>query len=434
MKKYNKRNNTFAAFLVDRRGVTGVFFGLAFLPLILVIGASIDFSRAATTKSRLQQAVDHAVIAAGVQSGEKRDSAAYTAFTSWAPTANGVTTSISTQVGADSFSATGTATVPMAFMRLVGLQSLTVRASGEASLVKTTGWGACIIALGKGLSSSDNAIQFDGSPNINLTGCTMHSNTSLTCNGGSVSADKSTAVGLASGCTNSESNAPAWTDIYNDRAVNISTICSSYPGVIWTAGTMPSGGAFRTVARSGYTEYHVCGDLTLKGGKLSSGSKATLLSDGAVIIIENGDLVINNDANVYAPKTTFVLAGSNSNSYTHRLDFPNGNGQSSKLTMEAPTDPLNPWHGMAIYVPSSLTSNVDMDFGPGSTLIYDGVFYMPNTNLTVRGVAGSSFAPCTSLVANTVKSNGAPNVALSQTGEGCLLAGVASRNYTRLLR
>ena len=45
----------------DRAGQTAITFGLAAIPMLLMTGAAIDYSRAATQRSNLQQASDAAV-------------------------------------------------------------------------------------------------------------------------------------------------------------------------------------------------------------------------------------------------------------------------------------------------------------------------------------------------------------------------------------
>lgn len=50
--------STFSKYWEDRRGNVAMTFAIAFLPALLVSGAAIDYSRALTQKSNLQQAVD----------------------------------------------------------------------------------------------------------------------------------------------------------------------------------------------------------------------------------------------------------------------------------------------------------------------------------------------------------------------------------------
>lgn len=409
----------------DRRGSVGIIFGLAAVPLMMFIGASIDYNRAIVARSRLQQAVDHAVVAASAQPADKRASAATIAFDAWAPEQDGVTATASFQADATTYSGTATATVPTHFMGVARVYSLTVRASSTVSLSTTTGWGSCIVALGKGMPASAAALTLNGSPNLNLSGCYIQSNVSMVCNGHAAGATQSKAVGSVSGCSNPVPNSPAFLDPYADLASKITKFCSGVgSGVTWSAGTLPTSGNFIAVARSGYGEYHVCGDLTLKGG-------GALIAGGAVVIIENGDLIVDNNANVSASNTTFVLTGVNG--VDHEIKFPNGNGKSATLTMQAPTGSAHPWRGMAIYSDPALTMDVDSDLGPGATLVFDGIIYMPNSDLTVRGVMTSSIAPCSSVIVDTFTSNGAPTLNFAQSETGCLGAGVARKLPPRLL-
>jgi hypothetical protein len=57
-----------AIFSTDRRGGVAVIFGLALVPLAGLMGAALDYSRAANAKTTAQSAVDSAVIAASVLS------------------------------------------------------------------------------------------------------------------------------------------------------------------------------------------------------------------------------------------------------------------------------------------------------------------------------------------------------------------------------
>ncbi len=54
----------FARLWADREGQTAMIFGLAAIPMMLMAGAAIDFSRAATQHNNLQQASDAAVLSA----------------------------------------------------------------------------------------------------------------------------------------------------------------------------------------------------------------------------------------------------------------------------------------------------------------------------------------------------------------------------------
>jgi Flp pilus assembly protein TadG len=416
--------DSIASFRKDRRATVGIIFGLAVLPLMLLLGVAVDYQRATVTKSRLQAALDAAVIAASAQPESKRLAVATTTFNAQKPTSNGVSSATASfQPGATGYSGTATAAMPTAIMKIAHIDSLTVSASSAAAYATTTGWGNCFVALANGLSAGADAFTLNGAPNMDLAGCNIMSNASMRCNGHDGNAPTSKAVGTVSGCTNPVPNAPAYADPYTALASNIVAVCSGAGGVTWTPGTLPSGPNFITVARSGYTEYHVCGNLTMSGS-------GDLTSAASVIVIENGSLTMGSKANVTATDTTFVLTGANT--ANHYIDFPNGAGQLATLTVRAPTSSANPWRGIAIYVDPALTQNVDNSFGPGASLVFDGVVYMPHTNLTFHGNTGSAAGNCSILIVDTFTSNGSGSITFAQSESACVNAGVAKKVNARI--
>lgn len=56
----------FKRFRYDQEGSVAAWFAVAILPTLFAVGASVDYSRAATSRTKLQQATDAAVIAAAV--------------------------------------------------------------------------------------------------------------------------------------------------------------------------------------------------------------------------------------------------------------------------------------------------------------------------------------------------------------------------------
>ena len=123
-------------FRTDREGQTAITFGLAAIPMMLMVGAAIDYSRAATQHSNLQQASDAAVL-----------SAARYALTSAATTST-LTTAAQTYLGGVMVNATVTSltldavtrqiciqtafTVPTTLMQIAHINSVPVAATACA--------------------------------------------------------------------------------------------------------------------------------------------------------------------------------------------------------------------------------------------------------------------------------------------------------------
>jgi hypothetical protein len=277
-----------------------------------------------------------------------------------------------------------------------------------------------MVALDNGQQKSHEGIVLNGAPNVQMNNCGLRSNSSLTCNGYSGGAVASIAVGTANGCSNAQSGASPYKDIYAALATNITATCSgSYPGATWTPGVLPPPTNITTVSKGSYTEYHICGDLTLSGSGNLFGANPV---GDSVIIVENGSLNIAVNASITTARTTIVLTGDNSKASS--VNYPNGNGKSATLSLSPSTNPSNPWQGISLYQNPSLTNNVDDNWGPGATFNADGVVYLPKANVTTRGNAASGNTQCSVFVANSFTTNGSLNLSFAQTANGCASLGV----------
>jgi hypothetical protein len=186
-------------------------------------------------------------------------------------------------------------------------------------------------------------------------------------------------------------------------------------------GIIPNDPGLKTVGKSGYTEYHVCGDLTLSGsGHLLPGG-ATPASD-SIIVIENGSLNLSNGSSVDALRTTIVLTGNNT--VPSAINFPTGNGHSATLNLSGSTGVENPWQGVALYQDPNLTFKVDNKWGPGANFNADGLVYLPKSNVVTDGNTGSNNAKCSKFVMNTFTTNGSVDLNMQQAAVACSALGL----------
>jgi hypothetical protein len=391
----------FRAFRTDQDGNVGVIFGIAMLPVLTGLGMAIDYSRATVARTSLQGALDSAVIA-----GAKDGTSAWTTTATDVFKGNLQAKSIS--FNEPSFSKTGTsyigaanAPVPTSILGIVGINSIAVNVTSKAESAPE-GDNSCILTLDKGASKSNVSMKLNGAPNINLAGCSIRSNTSMTCNGHDGNATKSYAAGSTSGCANPVAGADVVPDIYLSLANNISKECGSLKtGFSWVPGVTPVGTAVKLVNRTGYTEYHICGDLTFSASGSLFGS---VPGSDTVIVVENGSIIVDDKVSVTAMRTTFVMTGDNNSSAT--IQFPNGNGKAASLTVSPSTNLSNPWLAVAMYLDPALTNDVDNTWGPGASFNADGLVYLANSDLTTNGNAGSSNSKCTKMVLNSLTTNG----------------------------
>ena len=124
----------------DRSGSVGVIFGLAIIPLFLVMGVAVDLGRATMLKSRLQAAADAAVLSVGSKASltqsQRQNLAENQALANLGPSAKGLGVRVTeTEPSAGAYKVKVTATLPMTVMKIAHINSLNVAASAEAETI-----------------------------------------------------------------------------------------------------------------------------------------------------------------------------------------------------------------------------------------------------------------------------------------------------------
>jgi Flp pilus assembly protein TadG len=160
-----------------RSGSVAIIFGLSILPLMLMIGAAVDYQRAITAKSRLQAAVDTAAIAAANGSSltqtDRQVIASNTALANLGTLASQLNPTVSETESSGGYQVTAQASVPTAFMQLARITSIPIAATAIAA---NSGAGAssanvCILALSKTYSPG---LLANANVNIDAPNCEIH--------------------------------------------------------------------------------------------------------------------------------------------------------------------------------------------------------------------------------------------------------------------
>lgn len=125
----------------DASGGVAIMFGLATLPLLLFVGAAVDYSRASDDRAALQRAVDAAVIAAGRQkaSDSERALIAEKVFRgSITPAQQQQVTAMTFTVDSNMTKVTGQvdAETPATIMNVAGFRTMPIRATAEGTIAK----------------------------------------------------------------------------------------------------------------------------------------------------------------------------------------------------------------------------------------------------------------------------------------------------------
>jgi Flp pilus assembly protein TadG len=149
-------------FLKDCRGGIAPMAALIALPLMGSVGASVDFTRASTTRTALQAALDSTALmlarSAATQSAGEIQSSATATFNALftRPEAKNATVQASyTSDGGSKITLNGTASVDTSFLSLFGLSQLTVTAKSESSWGNTRLRVALVLDNTGSMSSSD---------------------------------------------------------------------------------------------------------------------------------------------------------------------------------------------------------------------------------------------------------------------------------------
>lgn len=412
----------------DRRGAIAVTAALSLTLLCGMIGLSTDIGMWYWQQRKMQNAADAAALAAAIDgiAGNTTykttgaDVAKKYGYTNGTGSIS-VTIPDNDQTCPDGtttcYKATISQTAPQYFTAVLGLTAPTLTSSATVSpTAGKTYHQYCLVGLAS--SGTNPAILANGVPNANLAGCSVLSNTGMTCHGHNLNADFGDAVGTDSGCGNGQnSGVSALSDPYSYLSSNIpSNTCASYPQepskkkdpALPSTNQWPNSVTNSSLAAT----VIICGDL-----QLTANTVLTTASPGTVLVIENGQL----DTNGFELSTasgsalTIIFTGSNG-SYTHA---PTGGGT---LDFNAPTS--GTWSGIAIYQDPSLTSGVNISAaGNSPTWDITGVIYLPHSSVTLSGAVGKgdNGSACFVLVVDNVTFNGTGNI---ESHGGCAAAGV----------
>jgi hypothetical protein len=387
-------------------------FALSLGPTMMLMGAAVEYSRASDDRAGLQRALDAAILMGAKDGTSQWITVATSTFRSAFQSKSGAAATPQFSSSGNRYAAAVATSSSTALLTPIGVQAIPISASATALVTPADNDSSCLLTLGRNQALATNSMTFSGVPSVVLNGCSIRSNTSLNCNGHGTSAMASISAGTTNGCNNPISGASVVGDIYRPLASNITRKCSSANGnVSWSPGNPPASNKMVTVLAYDRTEYHICGDLTLSGSGSLTGAYP---SSDTIIVVENGSLTLARDAAISATRTAIVLTGNNPTASA--INFPNGAGQVATLTLSPPTTRSDPWAGIAIYQDPALT-NVSEDWGPGATLTVDGVVYLPNADVTLRGNMGSSSSGCPKVVTNTLTVGG--DVNLTHTGQAC---------------
>ena len=353
-------SNLTARFAEDTRAQVAALFGLSLLPLLGLTGASVDYTNASAERTRLQAALDAAVLAGAAATTDQVGTAARTF--------SGVlgSSSVTPTFTVNGSTVTGSASteVPAKFLRAFGKTSIPVGASAAAAASVTgtaaPSGGVCVLLLDPNASQ---ALLLNSGANINAPDCEFHvkstGNPAAMFNSGSTFNFKQVCVQGTNVTQNSIT-------IPNLR-VNCPTATDPF------AGQLPTPSTSGNCASNNYNG----GNITLAPGIYCNINFNSITN----VTFQPGLYVIRGTWNVNGGTwscpactggagVTFYFADANS-----KFQFNSG----VKATLTAPT--TGTYAGLLFFEAPNLSKS-DFIFNPSQGFDWTGLVYLPSRNVT----------------------------------------------------
>lgn len=362
-------------------------FGLAFIPIVLALGATVDYSRAARAKAQLQEAADAAVLAAATQPGltqsARQSLAQSVALANLTGAGWSVAPTVTETEPSGNYQVTVNANLPTAFMQFAGIGSVNLSATSMAAGAKstttttttTTAANVCLLVLSKTISP---AFLANADAVINAPNCEVDV----------ASTGAPAATFNATSALNVNSFCLAGTNILN----NGGSVTNLEPGC--TVASDPFAGKLPAVTVGACTETSptYSGATTLSPGVYCNGanfngSSGSLTLLPGLYIITGGSWNLNTGWSVTGTGVTVYYADSSyiqfNGTAQANLTAPTTGTYANILMYEAPNLPVTPF---------------TINAGPGAPDALAGLIYLPSRNITFNSNASTNSAAITMVV------------------------------------
>ena len=372
-------------------GSIATTFALALIPMVGLVGAAVDYSRANNIKTGLQASLDSAILAGARDSTANWANVALNVFNGTFQPKGSSTDTPSFALNANgTFTASVSGIVPTTFMNVLGVSSMNINASSTAMVAPTSpSEQYCLLALNL---TANPAVQVTGNGSITITApnCVMQ-----------VNSNASYAVDLTG---NASINTTDNCFVGGVRAVGNSSVS---PPPLPVCKTVPDPFAKYpkpTVGACNFTNYSLSGNTTVTlqpgvycGGMNFSGSPNVTFAPG-LYIIKDG-VITESGGSFTGNGVTFFLTGNGA-----------GIDMSGKANWHLVAASNGPFPGFVIFLdPSGPTgpAATSTQLSGQSELYFEGVVYLPKQLVKITGTA-ESFAPSpwTSFITDTIQISG----------------------------
>jgi Flp pilus assembly protein TadG len=357
-------------------GQISMIFAIALIPILVTLGAAVDFAKSSDVKAQLQKSVDAAVLAGVTQASAQQITTANAIFSGSFSGRFGTTGSANFTANSDgSLTGTATTSVKTSFLNVMGVSSLGVSASATAKAGAQSKSPVCILLVS---TLNSQSLLVNSGAQLNAPTCEVH-----------VLSTQSPAA------------------IFN-ATLNVKRICIKGSTIIKNGGVTPPAetscaaisdpfaGTLPAVTVGSCTtnnQVYNPGSVTLNPGvycgSTNFNGSGTLTLNPGLYIIKGGAMTFNSGWTVTGNGVTFYLVDQNAT-----LTF-NGN---VNATLSAPT--TGTYANILMYEPNGL-STTQLPINGTSSSSYTGLMYLPSRNVTINSVSTMSSNSVT-MVFNTL--------------------------------
>jgi Flp pilus assembly protein TadG len=344
-----------AALCRCHRGNVSIIFAIALIPLMTLIGLTVDYSRASLAKSKLQTALDSAVLA-GVAQSSDQTAAAQAVFTGNQSQSVYTLTSVSFVAGSDgSLTGTASAQVSTAFLGIIAVKSITLSVTATAKPTSQAS-NVCILLVA---ASAAQPLLVNSGAILYAPNCEVH-----------VRSTGSPAAIFNSGSTLTTKRIclAGYTPIYNSTTVaNVETRCTAATDPFADKLPVPSSSTC-TLSNGNYNGGTVNLTPGVYCGWFNFNSAPTVNFAPGVYVIKGGGWNVN--AGTWkGTGVTFYFAD------TSTIQFNSG----ISASLSAPTS--GTYSGILMYEASGLSAS-SFVFNDSVANSLQGLIYLPSRNVT----------------------------------------------------
>lgn len=352
----------------DRHGSVAVIFGLTLVPLMLTIGAAVDYARLSSAQSGLQAALDSAVLAGAGVGGSSQTSVAQNALLgALGADASRLTSQSFTPGANNTLAGTASMTVPLAVLQVARLASGTV--SANATAIATTSTTATASSTNVCMLIKDptasQALLVNSNVTISAKTCEIH-----VASKGSPAAmiNNGSGIDVASLCvagSNVTTNGAAPASLKKSCATATDPFAGTLPVVTNTTCTVNNQNYSGTTPLSPGV---YCGNFNFNGS-------GTLNLAPGLYVFKNTRWNLNSGWTVNGTGVTIYFADANS-----YIQINSG----VKIDIAAPTS--GTYANILMFEPTGLsTSSFTINGSAGHT--FTGLIYLPSRNVTFNSIS-----------------------------------------------